>query len=66
MEISVNGQKKNFPESLTVSDLLAALGIDPKSVAVEKNLTIVTRAETQTETIRNGDVIEIIRLVGGG
>lgn len=66
MEISVNGQKKSYPRPLTIHELLVALEIDPKSVAVEKNLKIVARAEVQTETIQEGDVVEIIRLVGGG
>ncbi|MGV8073451.1 MAG: sulfur carrier protein ThiS [Syntrophobacteraceae bacterium] len=66
MEITVNGEKKHLAEPMTVSDLLGSLGINPKSVAVECNLRIVSRAEIESEIVKDGDVLEIIRLVGGG
>jgi sulfur carrier protein len=66
MEITVNGEKRSCAEPLTVVGLLQMLGINPKSVVVERNLNIVARAEMEIDTIRDGDAIEIIRLVGGG
>lgn len=66
MEITVNGEKRSCAGPLTVVGLLQMLEINPKSVVVEKNLSIVARAEMESETIRDGDSIEIIRLVGGG
>lgn len=66
MEIILNGQKKAFSEPLTVAGLLDRLGIHPKSIVVEKNLDIVDRENFERETIRDGDTVEIIRLVGGG
>ena len=66
MEITVNGHKKEFPSPLTVSGMLTELGINPRSVVVEKNLRIVNRDEMEHEVVLDGDTIEIIRLVGGG
>lgn len=66
MEISVNGQKKSFTAPLTITGLLELLGINLKSVVVERNLRIVARPEMETQSVEDGDAIEIIRLVGGG
>ena len=66
MEISVNGQKRSYPGPLSVAELLQLLGVNPRSVVVERNLTIVARGEIEQEVLHDGDAIEIIRLVGGG
>lgn len=66
MEFMVNGKKKICSESMTVSNLLDLLGIRSELVVVEKNLHIVDRTDLGIETVRDGDTIEIIRLVAGG
>ncbi len=66
MRIMVNGQPKDYPEPLTVGELLQALGIDPRTVVVERNLEILDRPVMDGKAIRDGDAIEIIRFVGGG
>ncbi|MBL7178792.1 MAG: sulfur carrier protein ThiS [Desulfobacterales bacterium] len=67
MELTINGEKRSgFVAPLTVADLLEQLGINPKSVAVERNLEIVARNAMNKAAIQDGDTIEIIRLVGGG
>jgi len=66
MRITVNGQPKEYDRPLTVGALLQALGIDPRTVVVERNLEILDRSSMDGETIRDGDSIEIIRFVGGG
>ena len=67
MELTINGEKRSgFVAPLTVADLLEQLGINPKSVAVERNLEIIARNVMNKAAIQDGDAIEIIRLVGGG
>jgi thiamine biosynthesis protein ThiS len=67
MEITVNGKKRaNFISPLTVAELIEQLGINPKSIIVERNFEIVTKNKVNATTIQDGDSIEIIRLVGGG
>lgn len=66
MEITVNGEKRPCDGTTTLLGLLESLGVRPGAVAVEKNLRIVPRNDLEKETIREGDSIEIIRLVGGG
>lgn len=55
-----------FDGPLTVGGMLESLGINPKSVVVERNLKILSRSEMASEAIQEGDIFEIIRLVGGG
>ena len=66
MEIRVNGETRQWDRSLTVRDLLEALGVRPEGVVVERNLKIVPRERMAEEMIEDGDSLEIIRLVGGG
>jgi sulfur carrier protein len=66
MEISVNGKKQTHQDPLSVSGLLQSLGIDPRTVVVERNLQIVPHTEMEREPVEQGDCIEIIRFVGGG
>jgi len=66
MEITVNGEKKEYYGAHRMSDFLAFLGISPRPVVVERNLRIVPRDEIDQEPVADGDAIEIIRFVVGG
>jgi sulfur carrier protein len=64
--IRLNGEPHTLAAPLTVSDLLAQLGIDGRRVAVEHNLVVVKRAEYATRRVEEGDEVEIVNFVGGG
>ena len=67
MEITVNGEKRvGLTSPLTIAELLEQLEIKPKSIIVELNFEIVAKNKVNVTTVRDGDTIEIIRLVGGG
>jgi len=66
MEIRINGVKREWEAPVTIARLLDSLGIDSRAVAVEKNLRIVPRDEMASETVRDGDSLEIVRMMGGG
>lgn len=66
MRIRVNGKEKSFDGPLTAALLLESLGMNPRLVVVEKNGVIVERSELGGEEVGEGDVLEIVRLVGGG
>jgi sulfur carrier protein len=51
---------------MTISALLAGLGIDSRLVAVEHNLTIVKRGKYEETMVRPGDQVEVVNIVGGG
>ena len=64
--IMLNGEPHTLAAPLTVSELLAQLGIDARRVAVEHNLVVVKRADYARTEVREGDQIEIVNFVGGG
>ena len=64
--LRVNGKDVELDQATPLLDYLAQLGVDPRSVAVEHNGEIVERARYGNMTLRAGDVVEIVRMVGGG
>jgi len=66
MQLTVNGEKRQVAEGLTVSGLLQTLQIVPERVVVEVNLAILKRAQLPAAVLQEGDQVEIIQFVGGG
>ena len=66
MEITVNGQSRHVEPGATVAALLETLGLDPRQLAVERNLELVPRAEHAATALSPGDRVEVVTLVGGG
>lgn len=66
MNILLNGEKREFTKVNSVSDLLQILAVEPESVVVEINTTIIDSSQFAHQIIADGDHIEIIRFVGGG
>jgi sulfur carrier protein len=50
----------------SVADLLRRLGVANPRVAVERNKEIVPRVEHAATRLAEGDVLEVVELVGGG
>jgi len=65
MRIEVNGEAREVAAA-TVSGLIAELRLDPRKVAVERNLEIVPRSLHETTSLADGDRIELVQFVGGG
>lgn len=67
MTLTINGEQRAFgPPVVDVASLVAALGLDPRKVAIEKNLEIVPRSAYQATALADGDRIEIVHFIGGG
>jgi len=66
MQIIVNGQSRTCEAGLTLGGLLVELNLPPGRVAIEVNRQLVRRAEFGNVTLRDGDCLEIVTLVGGG
>ena len=66
MHVTINGEAKTLTRALTVTQLLADCGLDPRKVAVERNLEIVPRSGYDAELVNDGDRIEIVHFIGGG
>lgn len=66
IEILLNGEPHRVPAPGTLSDLLAHLALDPRTVVVEHNRAIVRRPALAETAVADGDVVELVHFVGGG
>lgn len=66
MDIVVNGEPRRVPSPATLLDLLAHLGLDPRTVVVEHNRQIVRRPRLGETPLVEGDAVELVHFVGGG
>jgi len=66
LRLTVNGEARAAAPGTTVSGLLAAMGVDPTRVAVERNQDVVPRRTWTEAALKDGDRIEIVAFVGGG
>ena len=66
MRITLNGEQRDVPGSLTVLGLLQHMSILPERVAVEINEEIVRKAGYADVLVRDGDRVEVVQFMGGG
>ncbi|MBU0990999.1 MAG: sulfur carrier protein ThiS [Proteobacteria bacterium] len=66
MVITLNGEEETVKGPITLFELLAEKRLKPESVVVELNLDIIDKDKLHDIKIRERDVIEILRFVGGG
>jgi thiamine biosynthesis protein ThiS len=64
--LTVNGQPRPVEQLPTVTQLVRQLGLAGKPVAVEVNRRLVPRKQHEQTQLKEGDVVEIVTLVGGG
>ena len=66
IDVVINGQPQTVNTGTTVEKLIADLGLGDRRVAVERNRSVVPRAEHATTTLVDGDKLELVTFVGGG
>lgn len=66
MELTINGESRQFSAPLSVAALVEVLGYTGKRIAVERNGEIVPRGRHVEVELATGDRIEIVVAVGGG
>jgi sulfur carrier protein len=66
MQIQLNGEPRQFDCAPTVSELLEAVGLGGRRVAVEVNRAIVPKSRHSEQRLCEGDVVEIVQALGGG
>ncbi len=64
--MKVNGERFEFREGMTVSNLIAEMGFSEAMVAVELNLDILPRDSFSDTVLKESDCLEVVRFVGGG
>lgn len=63
--VKINGEMLE-KDGMTVADVLAEMETSSQRVAVELNENIVPKAEYGNTVLKDGDVVEVVRFVGGG
>jgi len=66
MNLLVNGKTASMTDGETLDGYLASRSLDPKSVVVELNDSIVPRDRWPNLALKEGDRLEIVSFVGGG
>jgi sulfur carrier protein len=66
MQLTINGRSVDLDGEMRVADYLQARGIDAKHIAVAVNGEVLPRGSYGEVLLRPGDVVEIVRMVGGG
>ena len=66
MLIEINGEQRDVPSSISLSELINHLALAPERLAIEVNRQVIRRAEWQQTTLKEGDRVEIVHFVGGG
>lgn len=66
MRLRINGEDQDVSDEMTVSDLVASLGLAGRRVAVERNREILPASSWDAVRLAEGDVLEIVHFVGGG
>jgi len=65
LKIILNGKDKYFNGN-SVEELINGYGIEPDSIVVERNGEIVHKEYYASERLGDGDIVEIVKFVGGG
>lgn len=66
MKIIVNGESKEFRDGITISELLEEINTPSVGIAVECNREIVPKSQHADTALKDGDVLEIVKMMGGG
>lgn len=63
--IHMNGEDR-IVQAGTLSALVAEMGLEKRMIAIECNLEVVPRSQYECTTLKNGDRIELVHMIGGG
>ncbi len=66
MIVTVNGEERMLDRASSVEAFLVEIGLDPRKVAVERNLEIVPKSQFGETKLEEGDKLEIVHFIGGG
>lgn len=69
LKVEVNGKSREYPQEAfpkSLKELIESLGLDCRLVAAELNGEVVKRSDFPFRTLADGDIVELVRFVGGG
>jgi len=66
LQILLNSEKEILEKQITISEFLLAKGLNPETIIVEYNGTILKKQEWSNIDLRDRDQLEVLNFVGGG
>ena len=73
MRLTVNGKAREIAgdaaagaETMPLTDVLRSFDVNPRLVAVAINGDVIPKEAYGAAVVQEGDVLEIVRMVGGG
>ena len=64
--IIINGKEESIDDGFSIGDLLKEKNLDFDSVVVEHNRVIIDKSDYDNIELKEKDLLEILRFVGGG
>lgn len=66
MKLHINGDPRETPTLTTLADLATWLELPAFGSAIELNGEVIRRTDHANTPLKEGDRLEVVRLVGGG
>jgi glycine oxidase len=66
IDLTVNGKRRQLDRETALPDFLRSLGVNVRTIAVAVNGEVVPKKQYGRVTLRAGDEVEVVRMVGGG
>jgi sulfur carrier protein len=66
ISLTVNGEKRGLEAPVRLTAFLETLEVNLRYVAIAHNGTVLRRDRWPEVVLQDGDVLEIVRMVGGG
>ena len=66
MQIQLNGKRTPVANGITIGDLIREKSLDPATVVVEHNLTVIATVDWDHVRLKENDALEVLSFVGGG
>lgn len=66
LKVVINGDNISVASGASVESVIGSYGLLPQATAVQRNDQIVPRSAYGSTVLEEGDVIELVRFVGGG
>ncbi len=66
INLKVNGKPRTLDSSIDLVSYLGSFGVNLQHVAVGYNGSVIKKEQLSGITLQDGDVLEIVRPVGGG
>ncbi|NIT37420.1 MAG: sulfur carrier protein ThiS, partial [candidate division Zixibacteria bacterium] len=62
MEVTINGERRELPAGINVSELLERLSVDASRVVVELNRDVLPRERYDATPVAEGDFLELVEI----